>query len=144
MWQTYSLGSLIAGAFESAVDKAGIVGDARVDSFAASFYRSLCFTIATVLIGLTGLFGGMHFFSLEHVYRRPFRLRIDTHVYLSFAVGRNHFDQRRFVPHAVFISSYRYASSWDAFDATRDHRHFSSRVRRECFFTGREDAPFQT
>lgn len=62
MWQTYSLGSLIAGAFESAVDKAGIVGDARVDSFAASFYRSLCFTIATVLIGLTGLLGTVHFF----------------------------------------------------------------------------------
>ena len=62
MWQTYSLGSLIAGAFESAVDKAGIVGDSHVDSFAASFYRATCFTAATLLIGSTGILGAMHLF----------------------------------------------------------------------------------
>lgn len=62
MWQTYSLGSLLAGAFESAVDKAGIVGDKGVDSYVASFYRASFFLLAVGGVGATGLLGDITFF----------------------------------------------------------------------------------
>ncbi|MFZ2887271.1 MAG: EamA family transporter, partial [Minisyncoccia bacterium] len=62
MWQMYSIGSLVAGAFESAIDKAGIVGDARVDSYAASFYRTFFFFLATLTVGLTGILGNLQLF----------------------------------------------------------------------------------
>lgn len=61
MWQFYSLGSLLTGAFESAVDKAGIVGDRSVDSYAASFYRSFFFACGVVLVGFSGILGEMQF-----------------------------------------------------------------------------------
>lgn len=62
MWQSYALGSLLAGAFESAVDKAGIVKDGGVDTYVASFYRASFFLIAVTLVALTGLLGDLTFF----------------------------------------------------------------------------------
>jgi len=62
MWQSYSLGSLLAGAFENAVDKAGIVRDGGVDSYVASFYRAFFFWVAVTLVGATGLLGDIIFF----------------------------------------------------------------------------------
>lgn len=61
MWQLYSLGSLVAGALESTVDKAGIVKDGGVDSYVASFYRAFFFLIATSLVGMSGLLGTVDF-----------------------------------------------------------------------------------
>lgn len=62
MWQFYSLGSLIAGALESTADKAGIVKDGGVDSYVASFYRSLFFLVATTVVALTGILGDFTFY----------------------------------------------------------------------------------
>jgi drug/metabolite transporter (DMT)-like permease len=62
MWQSYALGSLLAGAFESTVDKAGIVRDGGVDTYVASFYRALFFLLAVTLVALTGLLGDLTFF----------------------------------------------------------------------------------
>lgn len=59
MWQSYSLGSLIAGAFESAADKAGIVRVGAVDSYVASFYRSFFFLLAASLVGTLGILGDL-------------------------------------------------------------------------------------
>ncbi|MEK7155652.1 MAG: hypothetical protein AAB734_02125 [Patescibacteria group bacterium] len=62
MWQTYSLGSIVAGALESAVDKAGIVRDGGVDSYVASFYRAFFFLLAVAALGATGILGDLTFF----------------------------------------------------------------------------------
>ena len=62
MWQGYALGSLIAGALESVADKAGIVHDARIDSYVATFYRVSCYLAAVTLLGFSGLFGELQFF----------------------------------------------------------------------------------
>jgi uncharacterized membrane protein len=62
MWQSYALGSLVAGALESIADKAGIVHDAAVDSYVATFYRVALFTGAVALLGASGLFGDFRFF----------------------------------------------------------------------------------
>ncbi len=62
MWQFYSLGSLFAGAFESIIDKAGIVRDGGVDSYVASLYRASFFWIAALIVGATGLLGEITFF----------------------------------------------------------------------------------
>lgn len=62
MWQSYAIGSLLAGALENTVDKAGIVRDGGVDSYVASFYRAFFFLIAATAVGLTGLLGDLSFF----------------------------------------------------------------------------------
>jgi drug/metabolite transporter (DMT)-like permease len=62
MWQSYAFGSLLAGAFENAADKAGIVHDAGVDSYVASFYRAFFFLCAAAIVGATGLLGDLSFF----------------------------------------------------------------------------------
>ena len=62
MWQVYSFGSMLAGACESATDKAGVISGTAVDSYVATFVRTACFFIATVLVGLTGIIGELHFF----------------------------------------------------------------------------------
>lgn len=62
MWQIYSLGSLLAGAFEGTIDKAGLVHDSRVDSSIASFLRVMFFVIATLAVGITGILGHFSFF----------------------------------------------------------------------------------
>lgn len=59
MWQLYALGSLVAGAFEEVVDKAGLVRDPRVDSTVATFCRGICFFLATAAIGVAGILGEM-------------------------------------------------------------------------------------
>jgi len=62
MWQAYSLTSLTAGAFETVVDKAGIVHDNVIDSYVASFYRLALFGLMTSLLGITGLLGELTIF----------------------------------------------------------------------------------
>lgn len=62
MWQSYALGSLLAGALESVSDKAGIVRDGGVDSYVASFYRAFFFLLAAIVVGMSGILGDMSFF----------------------------------------------------------------------------------
>jgi len=62
MWQSYAIGSLLAGALESAVDKAGIVRDGGVDSYVASLYRAFFFLVAVTVVGLSGILGDLTFF----------------------------------------------------------------------------------
>ncbi|HEV3245144.1 MAG TPA: hypothetical protein VG102_02215 [Candidatus Paceibacterota bacterium] len=68
MWQLYVLGSLIAGAGESVVDKVAIVGDRRIDSFVATFWRILLFFLWTLVIGLFGWLGGIQFIFAPVVF----------------------------------------------------------------------------
>lgn len=61
MWQLYVLGSLIASATENVIDKASLLGNVAVDFFVASFWRPFLFFIVTVIIGLLGWVGVLHF-----------------------------------------------------------------------------------
>jgi drug/metabolite transporter (DMT)-like permease len=61
MWQLYVLGSLFASATENVIDKASLLGNIAVDFFVASFWRPLLFFIVTVVIGLFGWVGVLHF-----------------------------------------------------------------------------------
>ncbi len=61
MWQLYALGSLLAGAATSAVDKYGLVANKKVDTFVATYIRSIVFLIAIYCIGLSGVLGNAQF-----------------------------------------------------------------------------------
>lgn len=68
MWQLYALGSLFAAAGQGIVDKAAIVSDRKIDSMVATFWRIFFFTICTIVIGMTGLFGIIHFTFVPMVW----------------------------------------------------------------------------
>ncbi len=57
MWQLFVLGSLLAYAFEGVIDKLALVEDRRIDSLVATFWRVICFSLATFCLGLTGWLG---------------------------------------------------------------------------------------
>ncbi|HTR18682.1 MAG TPA: EamA family transporter [Candidatus Paceibacterota bacterium] len=59
MWQLYVLGSLIASAGESVVDKFAIASNRKIDSMVATFWRLVFFSLFTALIGLLGFWGGI-------------------------------------------------------------------------------------
>jgi drug/metabolite transporter (DMT)-like permease len=59
MWQLYVLGSLVASACESVVDKFAIASNRKIDSMVATFWRAVFFALFALVIGWTGLFGGL-------------------------------------------------------------------------------------
>lgn len=61
MWQLYVFGSLFASATENVIDKVAIIGNTSVNFSVATFWRAFLFFIATVLIGLSGWLGPLHF-----------------------------------------------------------------------------------
>jgi len=61
MWQLYALASLFASSGESVVDKIAIVGDRRIDSLVATFWRIALFFFFTLVIGFFGWLGGVQF-----------------------------------------------------------------------------------
>lgn len=61
-WHIWILLSIIAGTLEELIDKIVLVKrPENIDPVVASFFRNLCFFVFTVLAGLWGIFGEMHF-----------------------------------------------------------------------------------
>jgi drug/metabolite transporter (DMT)-like permease len=73
MWQFFELGALVTSATQDVVDKFAILRSESIDTFVASFHRTLFFLLATVVIGLLGLLGGLRlFFHWEVLLFVPF------------------------------------------------------------------------
>jgi len=62
MWQFFELGSLFTSAAQDVVDKFAIVRNRSIDTLIASFYRTVFFFLATIVIGLLGFLGDLKFF----------------------------------------------------------------------------------
>lgn len=61
MWQIFTFGALIFESGEEVLDKIIIVGDAAINSIAATFYRNLIYFLFAAVFGFAGLFGHLVF-----------------------------------------------------------------------------------
>lgn len=68
MWQLFELGALFTSAAQDVVDKFAIVRSHSIDTVIASFYRTVFFFLATVVIGLLGFLGDIRFFFHWQVF----------------------------------------------------------------------------
>mgnify|MGYP001561665083 FL=1 len=61
MWQIFTIGALIFEAAETTADKVIMVANKKLDTLTTSFYRNFIYFFISLVIGITGLAGEMHF-----------------------------------------------------------------------------------